>query len=150
MSDVDDHTIGAHKRWRKSRHMFTQATGDSGSGYEAVVCTEWEATYADPLTGRVGEGIEATDRMEDWHATSGWTWRWCRDGRGREGWVPEALLVVNGTVAILREDYDAHEMTVLVGARVTVVRELAGWARCHTADGASGWVPLECLSRLLS
>jgi len=33
-------------------------------------------------------------------------------------------------------------------ARLIVERELAGWALCHTSDGARGWVPLECLTPL--
>jgi hypothetical protein len=123
-------------------------TTSNTSSYEATVTTPWEAIYTNVLAGRAGERVEATDRVEDWRETSGWTWRWCRDGDSREGWVPEALLVVDGLAATLREDYNAHELTVAVGARLTVGRELAGWAVCHTQDGASGWVPLECLTRL--
>jgi hypothetical protein len=124
------------------------ATNKTGSSYEAVVCTEWKVENANPPAGRAGEHLEATDRVEDWRETPGWTWRWCRDSRGREGWVAEALLVMNGREATLREDYDARELTVVVGARLTVTRELAGWALCHLCEGASGWVPLECLTRL--
>lgn len=124
------------------------ATDNSGDNYEAVVSTAWEATYPHPLAGRERERVEATDRVEDWRETPGWRWRWCRDGHGREGWVPDALLVVHGTEATFREDYDARELTVAVGARLAVKRELAGWALCHTSDGARGWVPLECLTRL--
>lgn len=115
--------------------------------YHATVSTAWEATYTNVLAGRAGERVEATARVEDWHETSGWTWRWCRDSQGREGWVPEALLVVDGAAATLSEEYDARELTVAVGTQVTVERELAGWALCRVADGTSGWVPLECLSR---
>jgi len=39
-------------------------------------------------------------------------------------------------------------LRILSGARLAVERELAGWALCHTFDRASGWVPLECLTRL--
>lgn len=124
------------------------ATDDTGSSYEAVVSMEWKAANANPLAGRVGEQLEATERVEDWRETPGWSWRWCRDSRGREGWVAEALLMVNGTEATLREDYDARELTVAVGARLTVERELAGWALCQLSEGARGWVPLECLTRL--
>ncbi len=123
---------------------------ETDESYEAVVSTAWEAIYTHPLAGRAGEQLEATERVEDWRETPGWRWRWCRDSRGKEGWAPETLLMVNGASATLREDYDARELSVAASARLTVERELAGWARCHTADGASGWVPLECLSRLPS
>jgi len=124
------------------------AGNETDSSYEAVVRVAWKAENANPPAGRAGEQLEATDRVEDWRETPGWTWRWCRDSQGREGWVAEALLVVNGTGATLREDYDARELTVAVGARLVVECELAGWALCHTADGARGWVPLEYLTRL--
>lgn len=124
------------------------ATNETGSSYEVVVSADWRAENANPPVGRAGEQLEATGRVEVWRETPGWTWRWCRDSQGREGWVAEALLVVNGTEATLREDYDARELTVAVGARLIVERELAGWVLCHTAEGASGWVPLECLTRL--
>ncbi len=116
--------------------------------YEAIVCAEWKAMYAHPLAGRAGERLEATGQVEDWRETPGWTWRWCRDSQGREGWVPEALLAIQDAEATLREDYDARELTVAVGVRLTVERELAGWALCHTLEGARGWAPLECLTRL--
>lgn len=124
------------------------ATNETGSSYEVVVSADWRAENANPPVGRAGEQLEATGWVEVWRETPGWTWRWCRDSQGREGWVAEALLVVNGTEATLREDYDARELTVAVGARLIVERELAGWALCHTAEWASGWVPLECLTRL--
>lgn len=122
------------------------ATNKSGVPYAATVSAEWTASAANPLAGRAGEQATATDRVEDWRETRGWTWRWCRDGQGREGWAPEALLTVSGNVATLREDYDARELTVAVGARLTVERELAGWALCRAEDEARGWVPLECLA----
>lgn len=128
----------------------THETGNVGNEgtYEAVVSTPWEAIYSNVLAGSAGERIEATARVENWREMPGWTWRWCRDHAGREGWVPEALLVVTGAEAALREDYNARELTVAVGVRVTVGRGMAGWALCHTSDGARGWVPLECLTRL--
>lgn len=115
--------------------------------YEATVSAAWTASAANPVAGRAGERVTATDRVEDWRETPGWTWRWCRDVQGREGWAPEALLAVAGAEATLREDYGARELTVAVGARLTVERELAGWALCQAEDSVRGWVPLECLKR---
>lgn len=124
------------------------ASDTSETPDEAMVMAPWEAIYANVLAGHAGERIEATARVEDWRETPGWTWRWCRDRSGREGWAPEALLTVDGMEATLREDYDARELTVAPGDRLSIERELAGWALCHTPDGARGWVPLECLERI--
>jgi len=41
-------------------------------------------------------------------------------------------------------------LRILSGARLIVERELAGWVLCHTSDGASDWVPQECLARFPS
>jgi hypothetical protein len=129
--------------------------------YAARVSAEWAASAAQPVAGRAGERLVATARVEEWRETPGWTWRWCRDGQGREGWAPEALLEIAGATgamgvagdagekeetATLREDYDARELTVAVGARLAVERELAGWALCQAEDGPRGWVPLACLT----
>lgn len=124
----------------------TSDVGENSLSYTATVTTAWQASYSRVLEGRAGERVQATGRVEIWHETPGWAWRWCRDSHERGGWTPEALLQLDGDEAILLADYDARELTVDVGARLTVERELAGWARCHTTDGASGWVPLECLT----
>jgi SH3-like domain-containing protein len=117
--------------------------------YDATVSAAWEASAVNPVAGRMGEQVEATARVEEWRETPGWTWRWCCDSHGREGWVPDALLAITGAEAKLREDYDARELTVAIGVRLTVERELAGWALCRVHDGAIGWVPLECLTPIL-
>lgn len=135
----------------------TPVTDGPTPPYAATVSAEWTASAAHPVAGRAGEYLVVTARVEDWRETPGWAWRWCRDSQGREGWAPEALLMVTGDgsdesdeskTATLREDYDARELTVAVGAQLTVERELAGWAFCRAedgADGARGWVPLACL-----
>jgi SH3-like domain-containing protein len=124
----------------------SDASGENNRPYAATVTTAWQAIYAHVLEGRSGERVQATGRVERWRETPGWAWRWCCDSHGREGWTPESLLRLEGEETILLADYDARELTVNVGTRLTVVRELAGWARCTTVDGASGWVPLECLT----
>ena len=125
----------------------TTMTARPSPPYMVTVSAEWTASAANPVAGRAGEQVAATNRVEEWRETPGWTWRWCRDDQGREGWAPEALLAVAGDVATLREDYDARELTVAPGARLTVERELAGWAFCRAEDdGAHGWVPLDCLT----
>jgi hypothetical protein len=131
--------------------MTTNDAVTTRESYDATVTTPWEAIYSNVVAAQAGERVEATARQADWRENPGWIWRWCRDSHGREGWVPEALLmVVNEGEATLSEDYDASELTVAAGTRVTVEREMAGWALCHTTDQttpARGWVPLECLAR---
>lgn len=124
----------------------TNTANEASDTRKVTVSVAWEASAANPVAGRAGEQVVATERVEDWRETPGWTWRWCRDHQGREGWAPESLLQTAGTEATLREDYDARELTVAIGERLTVLRELAGWALCRASGGATGWVPLECLT----
>lgn len=128
------------------RNGNTSDVGENSLPYVATVTTAWQASYSRVLEGQAGERVQATGRVEIWHETPGWAWRWCCDRHGRGGWTPEVLLQLDGDEAILLADYDARELTVDVGARLMVERELAGWARCHTIDDVSGWVPLECLT----
>src|SRR5690349_9343644 len=74
----------------------TPVTDGPTPPYAATVSAEWTASAAHPVAGRAGEHLVATARVEDWRETPGWAWRWCRDSQGREGWAPEALLMVTG------------------------------------------------------
>ena len=99
----------------------------------ARVVRHWAATYPDPMAGSAGEPVRV-GRADDEYPG----WRWCTDPRGREGWMPEALIGADGCAT---EDYDARELTVSVGDEGEVLRERGGWLWCRAADGSTGWIP---------
>jgi SH3-like domain-containing protein len=104
------------------------------------VITEWKIMYVDPITVAAGELISVGKEDPDWPG-----WRWCRDARGKEGWVPEAFISDGKRIA---RDYTARELAASPGDEVEIVEEAAGWMWCTKAAGASGWMPARHLSRI--
>jgi hypothetical protein len=60
---------------------------------------------------------------------------------GKEGWVPRALLAIEGMRGTLKEDYDATELSFEPGERLNVTRVLNGWYWCRNDSSEEGWVP---------
>jgi hypothetical protein len=69
-------------------------------------------------------------------------WRWCVNGEGLGGWLPEGL--VRDGCAL--DDFDTRELTVAVGDEVEVRDRRAGWSFCLAHGGRLGWVPDGCLN----
>jgi hypothetical protein len=56
--------------------------------------------------------------------------------------VPEAFLERrHEQTAVLRRNYSAMELTVIVGQIVTMIETVAGWTWCVSTGGDGGWVP---------
>ena len=72
-------------------------------------------------------------------------WLWCVPADGPSGWVPSAFVRRDGASGVALRDYDASELTVKPGDVLEALEEESGWLRCLAADGAVGWVPLECV-----
>ena len=104
------------------------------------VIKSYRSAYPDPLCLRQGERLRCERRQSEWPG-----WVWCSDTSGREGWVPEGWVKVEGDHCVLQRDYDATELTVEVGEDLAGVFEESGWAWVRNAQGAEGWVPLDCL-----
>jgi hypothetical protein len=94
-----------------------------------------EFQAGDPL--RMGE--ESVEYPAWWRATS---------ADGRTGWAPESHVRIRGARGSAVLDYTARELHASVAETVGVIQELFGWAWCETADGRTGWLPLEKLGRL--
>ena len=107
---------------------------------QVLVVREYAAQYPDPITVHAGDRVLVG---ADDPAFPGW--RWCRGPDGREGWVPEQLLQMDGSLALMLEEYTARELSVEGGADVTVRRVVAGWAWVTMQDGRAGWIPQTCI-----
>jgi hypothetical protein len=105
--------------------------------------TAYQATYAAPLVMVKGDEVTVEERSSAW---SGWLWATHPDGRS--GWTPASFLQRNGEKAIARRDYDAVELTVAVGERLTVVESESSWAWAINGRGRRGWVPVDNLTWL--
>ena len=106
--------------------------------YRAV--KSWQTQYPDPIRGAAGDRL-ALGRRDDEYP--GWVWATAADGR--DGWVPESWLRVDGDSGTLRRDYTAAELPLAAGDVVSGELIVSGWLWATAADGRTGWVPLHCL-----
>jgi SH3-like domain-containing protein len=112
------------------------------SGKAAIVASH-RASYPEPIRVRAGDELRLGAEDDEYPG-----WIWVVGGDDREGWMPKALLAIEGGVAVARTDYDAREMDVWPGQMVTVHEEVLGWARVEDGSGNVGWIPSGCLERL--
>ena len=107
-----------------------------------VVIESWEAGYPDPITVSPGDLVSAGRRDEEWTE-----FLWCRSSTDRAGWIPASILELDGLGgALVVAAYDARELTVGEGDRVSTRYSLAEWTWCEADDGRTGWVPDRCLA----
>ncbi len=104
---------------------------------KARVIVDYDPVYTDPIAGRAGEQVTVDEK----HQTDVAGWVWGTNAAGRVGWVPEAYLDRQGATAQLRCDYDAVELAIRVGDRLTVQKTESGFYWVTHADGRQGWVP---------
>jgi hypothetical protein len=114
---------------------------------DAVVTKDYAAQYTDPITLAQGEVAALDGRAEPWEDNPDWIWVWGENAAGKGGWIPRPLLRIEGARGVALEDYDAHELSVAAGERVSVQREACGWAWCVVDANRSGWVPVSHLRR---
>ncbi len=81
---------------------------------------------------------EKRDLWKDIHV-----WIWCVNQAGKEGWVPEPYLEVDGSSGTGNRDYDAVELDIEEGEYLDVLDEVNGWCWCRDTKGKTGWVPTE-------
>jgi hypothetical protein len=101
-----------------------------------LVVADHAATYSDPIILRRGDAVEIGKCDDEWPG-----WIWCTNVQGKSGWVPEAFLRMEHGRAFAAGDYDARELNVQVGDRLTVLEEESGWLLCRSETGSVGWVP---------
>lgn len=104
------------------------------------VIKPYRAAYENPIRVKAREKVEL-GKIED--EFPGWIW--CTTESGNSGWGPKEYLEIDGDGGRFVRDYDATELTVDEGARVTGFQEVAGWVWCRTEEGYEGWVPGTCL-----
>lgn len=104
----------------------------------------WDAAYDDPVIVEAGGRLRLTGERDVW---DGFTWIWAISKDGKEGWVPDTLIIETAEGVFAAEAFSAVELTCLPGAELDILRETHGWAWCRDAQGSEGWVPLRNLDR---
>ena len=62
-------------------------------------------------------------------------WIWCTNDGGKSARVPENWVEIEGDSRVMKRDYDATELSVGVGAVLTLEFEESGWAWATTVTG---------------
>ena len=94
----------------------------------------------DPLIVRKGERLSFERRETEWAG-----WIWCTSDSGKGTWVPENWVEIEEDSCVMKRDYNATELSVIVGEVLTVEFEESSWAWATNEGGESGWVPLQNL-----
>jgi uncharacterized protein YgiM (DUF1202 family) len=111
------------------------------SGTMALVVTGYETRYPDPLTMNAGDELKILKRRDDeWPG-----WVFCESLSGKQGWVPENNLKMDGDGAVAQRDYVAREVAVMEGEIVRIESVESGWAWVTNMTNETGWVPLKNL-----
>ena len=107
--------------------------------------TDYNTRYPFPIAVNASEVFQVSDKVEPWNDNPDWLWVWCKDQRGKSGWVPKDIIVFNadGVSGTVRDRYDATELTVTAGEELVAQQEAAGWFWCSNRAGKSGWIPLD-------
>lgn len=105
-----------------------------------------ESTNPDPITFVAGELVQVIQKFTDDPEWANWVK--CENADGKQGWVPLQLLHVDGEWATAQGTYTAHELTLTIGAFVTVSHVLNGWAWAKTEENEWGWISVRNLVRL--
>ena len=102
------------------------------------VISEYRSPFPDPLKLHKDEMVKIKEKESEWQG-----WIWCITKNGKEGWVPENYIEIQGKNARLLQDYDATELNVDVGEKLVIEKEESGWVWVSNEENRKGWVPLE-------
>lgn len=127
------------------QHNNQNDSGNAAPPRKCIVVTDYSAQFSDPISVNASETFTVSDKVEPWNNNPAWLWVWCTNQRGKSGWVPKDIIILNagGVSGTVRDPYDATELTVAVGEELTAHQEAAGWFWCTNRVGKSGWVPLD-------
>jgi hypothetical protein len=113
---------------------------------KAEVIKEHMSEYTSPFLVKAGTILVAEEKESEWDG-----WIWCQSTEGIYKWYPEGYLKkIAGTPNHyeLTRDYNAKELPVQIGEKVTIQFEESSWAWVVKENGNEGWVPLENLEVL--
>lgn len=108
----------------------------------ATVTRDIEPDDALPLTLQNGDRVRVSQAHPDRA-----DYVWADDGGLCAGWVPRAMLHINGTAGIAAGEYCSAELGTRQGESVRVMWKGQGFPACwcENRDGDRGWVPNDAL-----
>jgi len=139
-----------HGAWRKlsflaknsNRFLKSDIAFRTGAGFSFSAMaffkanSDYEEKDSDPLRLNPGDTIEAGPADRTWPG-----WIWAKDGSGRDGYVPEEILISLGDGKYeVHEAFDPAVLTIRRGDRLESLRQIHGWHWCRNEMGSEGWV----------
>ena len=110
------------------------------------VIQDYQSPYPDPIVFRRGEKVTVGREFKD---DPDWlNWRKCEGKDKNAAWVPVQYLTIEGKSGILKQDYNARELTIHKGETVTVNEVINGFGMAEKVDGNKGWIPMRNLEIL--
>ncbi|MDQ2888295.1 MAG: SH3 domain-containing protein [Chloroflexota bacterium] len=108
------------------------------------VAKDYQAEFPDPIAVEAGEAFAVSERISVWENNPAWIWVWCTDQQGKSGWVPKTIIQMDadGQTGSTHAAYNAIELTVKAGQKLTIEHEESGWFWCRDQQEKHGWVPL--------
>ncbi|MEM9013126.1 MAG: SH3 domain-containing protein [Pseudomonadota bacterium] len=109
------------------------------------VTTDWTAAYEHPIELEKGEELWLSGKSDNW---GGHTWVWARNTVGKEGWIPDDLVIGVAERTYARTHFSAKELTCRQGETLYGIEETHGWVLCRNTNNSVGWVPSRNLRRM--
>lgn len=103
----------------------------------------YQSPYPYPIIFHIGEEVEVGKEFgddPDWQ-----DWIWCEGEHENMAWVPKQHVKIHANTGIFITDYNAMELSVVVGEKLKVHEIVNGFGMAEKSDGARGWVPMRNL-----
>lgn len=107
---------------------------------KCYVIESYQSAYPNPVKFCVGDDVSVG--IKDYEYPG---WIRVTTTCGNEGWAPEWYIDQTSQPAKAIYDYDATELTVVVGQRLTLHHFLNSWVWAETECHQLGWLPSACL-----
>lgn len=104
---------------------------------------DYTSPYPDSIPFRKGEQVTIGEEFvedPDWR-----DWINCQGSNGRKAWVPKQFLSIQAEMGTFTQDYDARELTILVGEELLIKEIVNGFGLAENTNGQRGWVPMKHL-----
>ena len=107
------------------------------------VVEEHKPNNSNPIKVRKGETVKLGRISDEEDGWSNWIYCYCLNSTS-EGWTPIQIIQIENDYGIVKNDYSAKELDVIIGDVVDGELELNGWLWCNRLnDFKEGWLPKE-------
>ncbi len=107
-----------------------------------VFCA-YRSPYPEPILFCKGEEVEVGQEFIDDPEWKDWVW--CAGEHGIQAWVPKQYIEIRADKGVFIKDYNALELSVVVGETLRIHEIVNGFGMGEKKDGKRGWVPMKYL-----